>query len=149
MSDSDILGVNKRPQGTFDAQLELKPSGELAVTTAGTKILDVGTGLFKGKLLLDVASIESNSDGNFVIFVQGSTDKAFATNKTVDLAEISIGAGGTKRSIARVTDTAGRYKLYFDNERNGTYYPYLRIYTCVLASTNKKINYSAYVVPME
>lgn len=146
---SDILGCNKRPQGTYDALLELKPAGELAATTASTKYLDIGTGLFKGKALIDVASIEAASDGNYVIIIQGSNDTAFNTAKTVELAEMSIGSAGVKRSNARLADTEGRYKLYFDNERDGEYYRYIRIYTCVLGTSNKKINYSAYVVPME
>lgn len=151
-----VTGVNKRPQGTFDSDLEFKDAGLVAASAAATvdsaaKVIDVGTGLFKACMILDVSALDI--DGNneiYDIIVQGSTVAAFATaGSIVELAAINLSAKEVKRSDSDKDDSTGRYKIYFDNENDGTYYRYLRVYTVVAgAGVSTGINYTAYAVEM-
>lgn len=150
-----MLGVHKRPQGTFDADLEFKDAGLVAASAAATvdstaKVVDVGTGLFKGCMIIDVTALDI--DGNneiYDIIVQGSPVAAFTAATSAELAAISLSAKEVKRSDCDKDDAVGRYKVYFDNENNGTEYRYLRIYTvCAGAGISTGINYSAYAVQM-
>lgn len=149
MSENVVLGVKKRPQGTFDALLVLKESAAVTASAAGTKKLYIGTGLYKACALLDVEAIAATTDGIYDIVIQGSTDEAFTAANVVELASISLGHSAGKRTDSDKTDAPGRYKLYFDNENNGTYYPYVRIYTVVGGTTDASITYAVNLVPME
>jgi hypothetical protein len=56
-----------RPNYIFDANLELKDAGLVAADAAGQvdavdKIVDVGTGLFRGVAVIDVTAIEIASN---------------------------------------------------------------------------------------
>ena len=156
MTIAAMLGVHKRPQGTFDADLEFKDAGLVAASAAATvdsaaAVIDVGTGLFKGCMIIDVTALDI--DGNneiYDIIVQGSTVAAFATaGSIVELAALNLSAKEVKRSDSDKDDAVGRYKIYFDNENNGTEYRYLRVYTVVAgAGVSTGINYSAYAVQM-
>jgi hypothetical protein len=156
MTIAAMLGVHKRPQGTFDADLEFKDAGLVAASAAATvdsaaAVIDVGTGLFKGCMIIDVTALDI--DGNneiYDIIVQGSTVAAFATaGSIVELAALNLSAKEVKRSDSDKDDAVGRFKIYFDNENNGTEYRYLRVYTvCAGAGISTGINYSAYAVPM-
>lgn len=151
-----MLGVHKRPQGTFDADLEFKDAGAVASSAAATvdsaaKVVDVGTGLFKGCMIIDVTALDIDGDNEiYDIIVQGSTVAAFATaGSIVELAALNLSAKEVKRSDSDKDDAIGRYKIYFDNENNGTEYRYLRVYTvCAGAGISTGINYSAYAVQM-
>lgn len=156
MTIAAMLGVHKRPQGTFDADLEFKDAGLVAASAAATvdsaaAVIDVGTGLFKGCMIIDVTALDI--DGNneiYDIIVQGSTVAAFATaGSIVELAALNLSAKEVKRSDSDKDDAVGRFKIYFDNENNGTEYRYLRVYTvCAGAGISTGINYSAYAVQM-
>jgi hypothetical protein len=151
-----ITDSKKRPQGTFDSDLEFKDAGLVGASAAAqvdsaAQVVDVGTGLFRGCMILDVTAIEiDDSDEIFDIWVQGSTDSDFSdVDNIADLASINISDDAAKRTDSNMIDTVGRYKLYFDNERNGVFYPYLRVYTAVAGTVTVGINYSAYCVPMQ
>ena len=156
MTIAAMLGVHKRPQGTFDADLEFKDAGLVAASAAATvdsaaAVIDVGTGLFRGCMIIDVTALDI--DGNneiYDIIVQGSTVAAFATaGSIVELAALNLSAKEVKRSDSDKDDAVGRYKIYFDNENNGTEYRYLRVYTvCAGAGISTGINFTAYAVPM-
>jgi hypothetical protein len=148
-------GVKKRIQGTFDANLEFKDAGAVAASAAATvdsaaKVVNVGSGLFKGCMILDVTALDI--DGNneiYDIIVQGSPVEAFTAAGVVELAALNLSPKEVKRSDSDKDDDVGRYKIYFDNENNGTFYPYLRIYTVVAgAGVSTGIDYSAYAVQM-
>lgn len=149
MSENTVLGVKKRPQGTYDVLLDLKEPAAVSASAAGTSKLYIGTGLYKACAILDVESIATTADGLFDIVIQGSTDEAFTAANVVELASLSLGHKSGKRTDSDKTDEPGRYKIYFDNENNGIYYPYVRIYTAVGGTTDTSITYSAYLVPME
>ena len=151
-----VTGVNKRPQGTFDAELEFKDAGLVAASAAATvdsaaAVIDVGTGLFKGCMMLEVSALEIDSNNEiYDIVVQGSTVAAFATaGSIVELAALNLSAKEVKRTDSDKDDSTGRFKIYFDNENNGTYYRYLRVYTVVAGGgVTTGINYTAYCVPV-
>lgn len=150
-----VIGDKVRTGGTFDAELEFKDAGLVAASAAATvdsaaKVIYVGTGLFKGKMIIDVSAIELASNTEiYDIIVQGCTAEAFTATAIAELAAINLSPKEVKRSDCDKDDGTGRFKLYFDNENNGTYYSYLRIYTVVAGDIDTGINFSAYCVPME
>ena len=145
-------GVKTRPTGTFDANLEFKDAGLVAASAAAqvdsaAKYVDVGTGLFKGCMIIDVSALEiASNDEIYDIVIQGSNTTAFTATGIVELAQLNLSASEVKRTDCDKDDSTGRYKLYFDNENDGTYYRYLRIYTVVSGSVATGINYTAYAV---
>jgi hypothetical protein len=151
-----ITDSKKRPQGTFDSDLEFKDAGLVAASAAAqvdsaAQIVDVGTGFFKGCMILDVSALEiASNDEIYDIVVQGSSDSDFGTDTNiVELAALNLSAAEVKRTDCNKDDSTGRFKLYFDNENNGTYYRYLRVYTVVAGTVATGINYTAYCVPTQ
>lgn len=150
-----LTDSKKRPQGTFDADLEFKDSAAVTASAAAevdatAQIIDVGAGLFRGCMIVDItAMLLTDNDEIYDIVVQGSSDDDFGTDTNiVELAALNIAAAEVKRTDSNKDDATGRYKIYFDNENNGTYYQYLRLYT-VVAGTTTSITYAAYCVPMQ
>lgn len=150
-----ITGAKNRPQGTFDANLEFKDAGLVAASAAAqvdsaAKIVDLGTGLFKGCMIIDVSALEiASNDEIYDIVIQGSPDAAFGTAGNIcELAQLNLSAKEVKRTDCDKDDGTGRYKLYFDNENDGTFYRYVRVYTIVAGTVATGINYTAYAVPM-
>lgn len=151
-----LTDAKQRIRGIFDADLEFKDAGAVAASAAATvdsvaKVVNVGAGLFQGCMILDVTALDL--DGNneiYDIIVQGSTDADFGTDTNiVELAAMNFSAAEVKRSDANADNEVGRYKIYFDNEFNGEFQPYLRIYTVAAgAGITTGINYSAYAVRM-
>jgi len=151
-----ITDSKQRPVGTFDSDLEFKDAGLVAASAAATvdgtaKVVDVGTGLFRGCMILDVSALEiADNDEIYDIVVQGSSDSDFGTDTNiVELAALNLSAAEVKRTDCNKDDSTGRYKIYFDNENDGTYYRYLRVYTVVAGTVATGINYTAYCVPMQ
>lgn len=153
MAIAERLGVYKRPQGTFDAEMEFKDAGLVAASAAATvdstaKVVDVGGALFKGCIYIDVSAMEvASGDELYTIHVQGSTDGNF-TNDATSCSLCSIQIGAATPLLLGAVDTVGRYKLYFDNEHDGTYFRYLRVYTVVAGSIDTGINFTAYAGEM-
>jgi hypothetical protein len=126
----------------------MKDAGLVAADAAGTvsavaKIVSLGAGIVEGKLIVDVTAIEIASNTEvYKITLQGSSSATFAS-AIVDLAEITLGAaeviGGDQDS------EAGRYEVPFRTERNGTVWPYVRVYTDVAGDIATGINFSAYL----
>jgi hypothetical protein len=71
------------------------------------------------------------------------TTLIFSTGSEEDLAVLILGAaeviGGD------VDSSTGRYQVPFRNERNGTKYRYLRVYTDVSGTIATGINFTAYL----
>ncbi len=153
MTDS-VLGVKTRPGGTFDANMEFKDAGLVAASAAAqvdsaAKYVDVGTGLCTAKMILDVSALEiASNDEIYDIVVQGSPDADFTAATLCELAQLNLSAAEVKRTDCNKDDTTGRYKILFDNENDGTYYRYLRVYTVVAGSVATGINYTAFAVPV-
>jgi hypothetical protein len=149
------LGVKTRLNGIFDSELELKDAGLVAASAAAqvdsaAVSIDVGTGHFKGMVEIEVTALEiASNDEIYDIVVQGSTVAAFATDTAIwELAQLSLGAAETKRTDANGDSTTGRYKIYFDNETDGIYCRYLRLYTVVAGTIATGINYTAFITQM-
>lgn len=146
------VGDKSRPHGTFDADLEFKDAGLVAASAAAqvdaaAKIVDMGTGLFEGKMIIDVSAIEiDTNDEVYNICVQLSSSATFAST-IVCAAKLELGANEVLNGDQ--DSTTGRYKLYFDNEYDGTYYRYARVYTVVAGTIATGINYTAWATPLD
>lgn len=126
----------------------MKDAGLVAADAAGTvdseaKIVNLGAGMVEGHLVIDVTAIEiASNDEAYKITLQGSSSATFASG-IVDLAEITLGAaeviGGDQDSAV------GRYQVPFRTEKNGTVWPYVRVYTDVAGTIATGINFSAYL----
>jgi hypothetical protein len=126
----------------------LKDAGLVAADAAGQVdgsdvIVDLGAGLVKGHLVVDVTAIEiADNDEYYDIQLQGSSKSDFADTFEV-LTSVKLGAqeviGGDQDS------TTGRYMVPFRTEKNGTTYQYVRIFTDVGGTIATGINYSAYL----
>ena len=152
-----MLGAKKRPQGTYDSDLLLKAN--YAVTAIGTPetnfgldgaggaaiVVEVGTGLFKGCCIVDISAIETGGVEEYHLTVQGGVLANFANS--VPLATLSVGDPTNIIGLSAVS-TPGRYKIYFDNEVNGTYYPFIRLQIVTVAGT-ENATFAAYVVPIQ
>jgi hypothetical protein len=138
-----------REHKTFDSELELKDAGLVAADAAAQvdsadKVITLGAGLVEGNIVIDVSAIEiASNDEIYKVTLQGSDNSDFSTGDEVDLAEITLGAkeviGGDQDSIV------GRYIVPFRNEKAGTVYPYVRIYTDVGGTIATGINFKAYL----
>ena len=133
----------------YDSNLLLKDAGLVAADAAGevdstAKTVNVGSGLVEGNMYIDVSAIEiASNDEVYKISLQGSDNSDFSTGDEEDLAICTLGAaeviGGD------VDSTTGRYVIPFRNERNGTIYPYLRVYCDVSGTIATGINYIAWL----
>ena len=99
--------------------------------------------MVSGHLIVDVTEIEiAANDEVYKISLQGSSKSDFA-DTIEDLAILELGAaevlGGDQDS------TAGRYRVPFSTEKNGTIWPYVRVYTDVTGTIATGINFSAYL----
>jgi hypothetical protein len=126
----------------------LKDAGLVAASAAGQvdgsdKIVDLGNGIVEGKLVVDVTAIEiANNDEAYRISLQGSSKADFA-DTIEELASVELGA---QEVLAGDQDsTTGRYQVPFRTEKNGTVWPYVRVYTEVVGTVASGINFSAYL----
>lgn len=134
----------------IDNDLTMKDAGLVASSAAATvggeaQVVDVGTGLVKGELVVDVTAIEiADDDELFKISLQGSSKATFA-DTFEDLAILELGAaevlGGDQDS------TTGRYVVPFRTERNQTVYDQLRVYVDVSGTVGTGINFTAHLRP--
>lgn len=132
----------------IDIEHIMKDAGLVAADAAATvdsvaKIANLGAGVVEGKLVLDVTALEiASNDEVYKVTLQGSSKSDFA-DSIVDLAEITLGAaeviGGDQDS------ETGRYQVPFCTEKNGTVWPYVRVYTDVAGTIATGINFSAYL----
>lgn len=141
------LGVKTRPKKIFDALLEMKDAGLVAASAAAqvdsaAKVLDMGTGVFEADVEIDVTALEiATNDEVYNICVQLSSSATFASDY-VTAVKLELGASEVINSD--LDSTIGRYILSFNNEFNGAYYRYARIYTVVAGTIATGINYTAY-----
>lgn len=126
----------------------LKDAGLVAASAAAQvdsadKIVDLGNGLVEGKLVVDVTAVEiADGDEAYRISLQGSSKADFA-DTIEELAIVELGAAAV---LAGDQDsTTGRYQVPFRTEKNGTVWPYVRVYTEVVGTVATGINFSAYL----
>ncbi len=126
----------------------LKDAGLVDESAAGTvggeaKVVNLGAGIVEGNLVVDVTAIEiASNDEVYLITLQGSTESDFSDTYE-DLAMLELGAaevlGGDQDS------ETGRFIVPFRTEKNGTVWPYVRVYTDVAGTIATGINFSAYL----
>lgn len=143
-----------RVNRTFDADLELKDAGLIAASAAcqvdsAAQILDLGTGLVEGDIVIDVSACEvASDDEKYIIGAQISSESDFASD-IYEVTSIQLGSAGTAAgdTIPGDTDMAtGRYILPFNNMiANGTTKRYLRLYVTVSGTVATGINFTAYL----
>lgn len=139
-------------QGIFDAAMQFKDAGLVAASGAAqvggqAKVVDLGTGLVKACMILDVSAVEvDTNDEKYTICVQLSQATGFVDDAT-SVTAVMLELGHATPLLLGAASTPGRYKLYFDNEHDGVLYRYARVYTVVAGTPAAGINYSAYAVP--
>lgn len=134
--------ANLYSQFTFDGDLELKVAGLVASTTTEATIVDLGEGLVKGNLVIDVSAVEVASTNEiYLICLEGSTVSGMASG-SVCLAQIEM---GNATAPADADTGTGRFVVPFRNEQNGVLYRYVRLYTEVAGTIATGINYSAFI----
>jgi len=151
-----MIGSKQRPQGTYDSDLLLM--AEYATGAADTThygldgdggdaiVLDVGEGLFRGMAIIDISAIVTGGDEIYEFSVQGGNNADF-DDETALLGTLKVG-GEANIDGESADSTAGRYKLLFDNEKNGTFYPFIRLQIERTEAT-ANVTSIAYVVPLQ
>lgn len=154
-TDVRYTSAKSAPRFTFDALHEMKDAGLIAADAAwlvdsAAKIVDVGTGLFEGKVVIDVSAIEiASGDERYTFVIQGSSSATFASDIVI-LAALPVGDGSTigtafGSSGVDVDDVVGRFIIPFTNERNNTRYRYIRGWTDVAGTIATGINFTAFI----
>jgi len=126
----------------YDDELNLKDAGLVATTTTESVILDLGSGIVDGFLVVDVSAVEV-ADGNeiYLICLEGSNVAAM-TSGSVCLAQIEM---GNASAPADADTSTGRFAIPIRNEQNGVIYRYVRIYTEIAGTIATGINFSAFI----
>jgi hypothetical protein len=134
--------ANVYSQYTYDNNMLLKSAGLIGSTATETTILDLGSGLFEGYLVLDVSAVEvASTDEKYTVHLEGSNSSTCASG-SVTLCNIPL---GVKTDPADQSTGTGRFVVPFRNEQNGTTYRYVRIYTLVAGSVATGINFTAWI----
>lgn len=143
--------AKSRPSHTFDSLLEFKDAGLIAAdgpaeVDGAEKIVDVGSGVFEGDMVIDVTDIEvATGDERYEIQVCGSNSPSFASGieqlATLVLGDSSVTGGDADNAV-------GRRILPFNNRGlDGTVYRYLRIVVDVAGNVATGINFTAFASP--
>ncbi|MDY6969346.1 MAG: hypothetical protein SVR08_11940 [Spirochaetota bacterium] len=139
---------------TYDTLLELKDAGLVAASAAAevdsaAQILDVGTGMMRGDIIIDVSACEVDTgDESYLVFAQVSSSASFASDiYNVGCMPLGDAAGiATACGAGDVDQVAGRHILPITNVvQDGLAKRYLRLYTVVAGTVATGINYSAYL----
>ncbi len=119
-------------------------AGEVSAAAAIVHLAAETTGLLR--IVVSAMDIASN-DEIYDLILQGSPDAAFDTAANiVELQAINLSAKEVKRSDSDADNATGTYdKPFVNTGRNGTVYPYLRIYHAI-AGTTPSINYTATLI---
>lgn len=138
--------ANLYSQYTYDAAMLIRATGAAITSTeTGSLILDVGAGLLSGCMVVDITALDvTTGDEAYSLMLEGSPDAAFGTAGNIRVvSELRIG-GATFTTPNGAADAVGRFVIPFRNERNGTLYRYLRLYT-LIAGTSPSIAFSAFL----
>lgn len=137
-----------RQAKTYDNLLILKDAGLLAASAAcqvagADKILDLGTGLVEGDLVIDVSALEvASGDEVYHIGWQLSNSATFASG-IFEAARFSM---GDSVPLAGDTDSPlGRFVFPVSNDFGSTLYRYARLYVTIAGTIATGINFKAYL----
>lgn len=140
------LGANLHSQFTYDNALLIRPVGAaITATETGATILDIGNGKVEGYLIADVTALDvATGDEAYTLMLEGSPDAAFGTAANITVLAMQRIGGATGATPVGTADVAGRFAIPFRNERNGTTFRYVRLYT-LIAGTTPSITFSAFL----
>lgn len=145
--------MNLYSQRTYDNALLIRAAGAaITATETGSVILDLGAGgdgagasLVDGALIADVTAIDvATGDEGYTFILEGSPDATFGTAANITVLAMQKIGGATGAAPLGTADGAGRFLIPFRNERNGTVYRYVRLYT-VIAGTSPSLTFSAFL----
>lgn len=139
---------------TYDVDLELKDAGLLAASAAcqvdaAAQIVDLGSGLVEGDIVIDVSACEvASDDEKYEIGVQISDSATFASG-IYEVQTLKLGSAGTAAGDNLPGDTdmgVGRYILPMNNMiAGGTTKRYLRLYVTISGTIATGINFTAFL----
>jgi hypothetical protein len=138
---------NLYSQHTYDNALLIRAlASAITSTETGSVILDVGAGLFVGDLVIDYSGLDvATGDEAYTFMLEGSPDAAFGTAGNIPVVAMQRIGGATGAAPGGTADAAaGTITVPFRNERNGTTFRYLRLYT-LLAGTTPSIVFKAFL----
>lgn len=134
--------ANLHSQFTYDAATSLKAAGLLAASADGS-ILDIGSGMVDGYLVIDLSACEvATGDEIYTVSLEGSNVAAM-TSGSVCLAKKVFGNLVVPMDAA--LSAAGRYVIPFRNEEGGTTYRYIRLSTLIAGTIATGINFAAFI----
>lgn len=129
----------------FDVSHKLNDSGAVTSSGYGTvdaaaKVVNLGAGLVRGNVIVDIAAINVSSakDEAYTIHLIGGSDASFT--KQVSLCSKELGHNAVLQG--NVDAKISRVVLPFQNEERGVLYPYVRI-RHVIAGADPSISYVA------
>lgn len=138
---------NLYSQHTYDEALKIRAlAAAITSTETGSIILDIGAAIAKGELVIPYSGMGATTgDEAYTFMLEGSPDAAFGTaaNITV-LAMQRIGGATGAAPVGTADAAAGTITVPFRNERNGTVFRYVRLYT-LLAGTSPSIVFQAFL----
>jgi len=126
----------------YDDELNLKDAGLVATTTTESTILDLGSGIVDGFLVVDVSAVEVDSGNELYLICLEGSNVAAMTSGSVCLAQIEM---GNASAPADADTSTGRFAIPIRNEQNGVIYRYVRIYTEIAGTIATGINFSAFI----
>ena len=127
----------------YDTQLILKDAGAVTASGYGTvasvaRTLSLGSGVVKGRLVVDVSAIEvASADELYGIYLLGQD----ADGNETSLAVLELGAAAVVQGD--VCSLVGRYEVPFFTSKRGTIYETLRVRHVISGSISTGINYTA------
>jgi hypothetical protein len=143
--------ANLYSQRTYDAATLIRALGAaITATETGSVILDIGAGLADGDLVIDYSALDAaTGDEAYHFMLEGSPDATFGTaGNIMVVAQLLVGGATATAPNGAADAAAGRLLVPFRNERNGTIYRYLRLYT-KLAGTSPSIIFQAFLAKDE
>ena len=138
---------NLYSQHTYDnATLIRATAAAITATETGSIILDVGAAMLKGDLVINYSGLDvATGDEAYTFMLEGSPDAAFGTAANITVCAMQRIGGATGATPVGTADAAaGTITIPFRNERNGTVYRYLRLYT-LIAGTTPSIVFQAFL----
>lgn len=138
---------NLYSQHTYDEALKIRAlAAAITSTETGSIILDIGNAFAKGELVIPYSGLDATTgDEAYTFMLQGSPDAAFGTASNITvLAMQRIGGATGAAPVGTADAAAGTITVPFRNERNGTVFRYVRLYT-LLAGTSPSIVFQAFL----
>lgn len=142
------------PSFTPDVDLQLKDAGLIAAddicqVDSADQILDIGAGLFWGKVVIDASAVEvASGDESYEIVTEFSSSATFAST-IVRGPALTLGDASAAVFVNADTDNGvGVYELPFVNRLAGTVYRYMRLSVNVTGTIATGVNFEAWVAKL-